>query len=253
MESSDSHVIADEAGANVGHPAVGHPTWLRLDGLAEGEADEVGGAGEVAGSGAVAGGGKRDGRKRLEADVESAQEGCAGRGEQLLLDAGRKDGRALEKLDGGGCGNGQDAVSTLYRAGADVEGGAVPAIGGEGFDGDGRADDVDDGVLGADLVEVDGLGRAIVNLGLSLGEEFEGFEREGLRGRADGSAGDDLADLGQSAMVVGSSVRGVSVSVGMGVFGLVRVFVLVGVRVLMENFAGQVDVAVDEDIDFGRS
>ena len=109
----------------------------------------------------------------------------------------------MEKLGGGGRGNGQDSVGTLHGAAADVEGGAIPAVGGEGFDGDGRADDVHDGVLGADLVEVDGLGRAVVNLGLGLGEQLEGFEREGLRGRADGSAGDDLPDLGQAAMDVG--------------------------------------------------
>ena len=46
-------------------------------------------------------------------------------------------------------------------------------------------------------------------------------------------------------------VRGVNVSVGWR--RSVRVFVLVGVSLLVEDFAGQVDVAVDDDIDFGRS
>ena len=73
-------------------------------------------------------------------------------------------------------------MSALDGAAAGVERRAVPAVGGDGFDGDGGADDVNDGVFGADLVEVDGLGRAVVNLGLGLGEELEGFEREGLGG-----------------------------------------------------------------------
>jgi hypothetical protein len=95
-------------------------------------------------------------------------------------------------------------------------------------------------------VEVDGLGRTVVNLSLSLGDQREGVERESLRGRADGGSGDDLPDLRQAAMIVGMRVN-------VSLRRSVRVFVLVGVSVLMEDFAGQVDGAVDEDIDFGGS
>ena len=124
---------------------------------------------------------KRDRWKRLKADVEGFEERRAGGREQLLWNAGRVRRALREEARRWRRGDGQDAVRALYGAAADVERGAVPLIGCDGFDGDGRADDVDDGVFGADLVEVDGLGWTIVNLGLSLGEQFEGFEREGLR------------------------------------------------------------------------
>jgi hypothetical protein len=97
-------------------------------------------------------------------------------------------------------------VSAVYGAAADVEGGTIPGIGGEGFDGNGGADDIGDCVLGADLVKVDGLGMAIVNLGLGLGEELESSDSEALCGGADGGAGDDLADLFESTVDVGRLV-----------------------------------------------
>jgi len=80
-------------------------------------------------------------------------------------------------------------------------------------------------------VKVDRLGIAIVNLGLGLGEEVEGLDREGLGGGADGSGGDDLANLRQAAMDLGCVSAG-RILAGVGMLVLVRV--LVTVRVLVE-------------------
>ncbi len=147
----------------------------------------------------------------FEADIKGAQDGSTGGGEQLLLNAGGKDGRAAKKLNRGGGGDGQNAVGALDSAAAGVEGGAVPGSAAMCFDGNSRADDVDDGIFGADLVKVDRLGRTIVNFGLGMGEEFKGREGKGLGSGADGSAGDDLADFGESSMDVRMRVgRGLS-------------------------------------------
>jgi hypothetical protein len=187
-------------------------------------------------------------------NVESLEERGSGGGEKFLLDAGGIDGRAAEKLGGGGRGNGQDSVSALDGASADVEGGAVPAAGGDVLDGYGSADDIDDGIFGANFMKMDGFGRAIVNFGLGLGEKLEGFEGKSLGGGADGRAGDDFADLRQAAM----GVRGVLVLVRVGLVMLVgmRVGVSVGVLVVMllrRRFEvdGLVGASVDEDIDLG--
>ncbi len=125
-------------------------------------------------------------------------------------------------------------------------------VGGERFDGDRSADDVHDGVFRADLVEVDGLGRAIVNLALGLGEQQKGFEREGLGSGADRGAGDDLADFGEAAMdmrvrrgwlrlvrVRRVRVRLVRVSVGVPSFVTVRVGRFVRVEQNRDRGAGR--------------
>jgi hypothetical protein len=93
-------------------------------------------------------------------------------------------------------------VSAFYGAAADVECGAIPTVNSKGLDGHGRADDVNDGVFRANLMKVDGLGIAIVNFAFGAGQQLEGFERECLSGRADGSAGNDLTDFGEAAMDV---------------------------------------------------
>ena len=229
-----------------------------FDGFAQGEAEDVGDSGEFACSGAVPGGGESSGGARLKVNVESLEEGGPGGGEQLLLDAGGVDGRAAEELGGGGRGDGQDAVSALDGASADVEGGAVPASGGDVLDGYGGADDIDDGIFGADLVEMDGLGGAVVNLGLGLGEKLEGLDGKSLGSGADGGAGDEFADLWQSAMgvsgVLGLVRLGLLVRVGMRM--RVRMGVSVGVlaAVLFRRgfeVDGLVGASANEDIDLG--
>jgi hypothetical protein len=164
----------------------------------------------------------------LVAHVEGAEESSAGGGEQLLLNAGGEHGRATEKFGGGRRGNGENSVSALDGAAADIESGTIPGIDGESLHGNGRADDIDDCVLGADLVEVDGFGIAIVDSGFGLGEEFKSFYSKGLGHGADGSAGDDLANFGEAAM----DVRRVIVRFGvrMPAVGTLR---FVGVRVLV--------------------
>lgn len=93
-------------------------------------------------------------------------------------------------------------MGAVDSAAAEVEGRAVPGVGGDVLGGDGGADDVYDGIFGADLVKVDRLGIAIVNLGLGGGEEGKGAEGEIFSTGTDGGTGDNLANFGESAMGV---------------------------------------------------
>ncbi len=194
----------------------------------------------------------------FEADIEGTQNGCSGWGEQLLLDAGGKDRRAAKKLRVAGAGTGRTPCAHLTVP--------LPVLSAEQyqrsaamcFDGDGSADHIHNGVFRADLVKVDGLGRAIVNFALSLGQKQESLEREGLGGGADGRAGDDLADFSEAAMdveVLGFSVGALRLMrvrlvrmrvgvVGFSVVVRVRLFRVLGFEV--ERLVG---AAVDEDID----
>jgi hypothetical protein len=139
--------------------------------------------------------------------MEGLEDRGSGGSEQLFLRSGREHGRAAKKFGGGGRGNGQDSVGAADGASSDVEGGAIPGVGGEELNGYGRADDVHDGVFRANLVEMNGLRGLIVNGALGLGQKLKRVEGEGLGDGADGRAGDDLSDLGESAMDVGGSGR----------------------------------------------
>jgi hypothetical protein len=146
-------------------------------------------------------------------------------------------------------------MCALYGATADVQRGAVPRVGGEGLNGHGRANDIDNGVFGTHLVEVDRFGIAIMNLALGLGEQFERLEGERLRNRADGSVGDNLANLLKAAVdvrLVGLTGGSVLVSVLMFVSVSVLVLVSVFMRMWRVEVGRLVGAAMDQDIDLGR-
>ena len=99
-------------------------------------------------------------------------------------------------------------------AAADVEGRGEPAIDAEGFGSGGGADDVDDGVDCADLVEVDLFDGDGMDDGFGLAEKLEGAAGAGFYGVGERGGGDDLEDGGEVA------VGGVCLGVwGLGVGG----------------------------------
>ena len=121
-----------------------------------------------------------------------------------------------------GGGNRQHAVLAPHRAGAERDGRADHLVDAQQLQGDGRPDDVHDAVDGADLVEVDLLDGAAVDLGLGLGQSVEDGPRP--VGGPLGQAGvvDQVQDVGEAPAVV-RLVSGRPV-------GLVRMGVLVRLR-----------------------
>ena len=147
--------------------------------------------------------------------AEGADEGGAGGGDELFLEVGGVGGQAAEEVGGGGRGDGEVAVGAVDHAAADVERGAVPVEGlagiGEGLlvevvDAGGGGDDVDDGVDGSDLVEVDLVDGDVVDFGFGGAEELEGVDGEVFDGLGEGGVADEVADDGEGA-AVGCSVR----------------------------------------------
>ena len=97
---------------------------------------------------------------------------------------------AAQKVGCGGRRDREAAVGAVDHAAADVEGGAVPAVDGERVDAGAAGYDIDDGVDGADLVEVNFFDVDVVDFGFAGAEEFEGvdgglFDRSGQVGGVD--------------------------------------------------------------------
>jgi hypothetical protein len=65
------------------------------------------------------------------------------------------------------------------------------------------ADDVDDGVEGADFVEVDLVAGGVVDLGFGIGEAGEGGDGGFFDGVGEGGVLDDGGDVGEVAMGIG--------------------------------------------------
>lgn len=156
--------------------------------------------------------------------------------------------KAAEQVGGRGRRNGEVAVGALDHAAAYVERRAVPNEGlaglGEGLriegvDGGAPGDDVDDGVDGADLVEVDLVDGDVVDPGFGGAEEIEGLEGEVFDGFGEGGRADEVADGGEGA-AMGVLVWLVLMRVGLVCVGLVcvgfgvGVFVRVGVAGLVK-------------------
>jgi hypothetical protein len=118
----------------------------------------------------------------------------------------------------------------LNGATADVEGRGDPAVDGKVLGPYGGTDDVDDGVNGADLVEVDALDRDAVNGGFGFTEELERAAGVVLHCIGKRGSGDDAEDGGERAVFVLVSLL---VSVFAGVFVITGVFVGMGVFVLV--------------------
>ena len=129
------------------------------------------------------------------------QRGAGGRHQfERLIDLGY--GESLEEFHRGRRGVGEHAVGALDDA--------VPAgkradrygIHSEPVQPGAAADDVDDGIQGADLVDVDLVGRCAMHSGLGLRDAFEDSEAGGLDRRGQCGALDHAADIGQASPVV---------------------------------------------------
>ena len=132
-------------------------------------------------------------------------------------------------------GDGERAVLAFYGAAADVERRREPAIDAERFAAGRRADDIDNGVDGADLVKVNLLDGNGVNGRLGLAQQLKGAAGAGLHRIAQGSGRDD-AENGRERAVRGVGVfLLVRMRLGVGVLGVgvrfVRVLMRVFVRV----------------------
>ena len=103
------------------------------------------------------------------------------------------------------------------------------------FASDGGADDVDDGVDGANFVEVDIFDGHGVDAGFGFAEELEGAGGASFYGGGERRGLDDGEDRGEGAVVLmGVFVRmrmGVNGAVGVGVFVRVAMLVIVGMAV----------------------
>ncbi len=195
-----------------------------LVGFAEGEAEDVGEVFGVAGACAVADVLDAHGGLRAEGGVEGADESGTGGGDQFLFDMGGVGGESAEQVGGGGRGDGEAAVGAIDHAATDVERGGVPAVDVERVDSGAGGNDIDDGIDGADFVEVDFFDVDVMDFGFGGAEEFEGVDGGLLDGSGEAGGLDEGADGGEGATV------GVWLACFMFVLGLrlVGVGVLVG-------------------------
>ena len=115
----------------------------------------------------------------------------------------RVDRRPLQQPHGGRRRHGELAVRARHRAAADVERRRDDAVGAEPFHREHGADDVDDRVDGADLVQVDAVERHVVNRGLGFGEPVEQRDGARLPGRRQRRTADVALDVGEAVMTLG--------------------------------------------------
>ena len=83
-----------------------------------------------------------------------------------LLNVRRVRGNAAQEVGCGGGGDGEGAVGAFDGATSHIDRRAVPGADVQMDDTGGGADDIDDGVYGSDLVEVNLVNRHVVDLGL---------------------------------------------------------------------------------------
>ena len=104
---------------------------------------------------------------------ECGDDGRAGGRRQLAFDIERGQRHAAQQLAGRGSRNRAAAVGDFDETVAGWHGRANDSFDAEQVEADRRADDVGDGIDGADFVEVHLLDRAAVDLGLGLGQLLE--------------------------------------------------------------------------------
>ena len=93
------------------------------------------------------------------------------------------------------------AVGGVGPAGAEGDGGGIELGDVEGVQAGGGGGDVDDGVDGADLVEVDLVGGGAVDFGFGFGEAGEDVDRGLLDLGREVGGFDEGADVGEAAVV----------------------------------------------------
>ena len=135
-----------------------------------------------------------------------------------------------------GAGTGKRAVRNLDGAAPDVQRRRDDVVDAEPLHREHDADDVDDGVDGADFVQVNLVDRHVVDRGLGLAEALEQRLGAGLPRRRQRRVTDEVRDLAQRAMAVVASdcacARGRAVA-GMVVSVIVTMPVIVGVLVIV--------------------
>ena len=140
-----------------------------------------------------------------------ADDGRAGGGDELEVEAAVVGGEAGETLDRRGRGEREATVAGVDEAAAHGER-RDDEIGADVLEGGGAADDVDDGVDGADLVEVDVVDGHAVHLRFRAGEPLEGGKGAGEDWFGELGGAEQLADLAPGALRLG----GVDVDVEVG-------------------------------------
>ena len=113
---------------------------------------------------------------------ERRHDGRSRRRDEFGFGAGRINGNPFQELGHGGRRHGQDSVRRLDPALAHVEGGCIKLAGLEFLGEQDAAQDVDEGVIGACLVEMCLREFTAMNLGLGLEKIFENGQGAGLDG-----------------------------------------------------------------------
>ena len=136
-------------------------------------AEDVGTFRQIAGAKSVADLFRSEGVERAEFFHKVGEDGGAGGGGEFVRHVELANGDAAEVFGGGGGGEREFSMGALDGPGAvDRDGGGdLPHF--EVVDAGGGADEIDDRVDGAHLVEVDSLNRHAMKLGLGLGDAME--------------------------------------------------------------------------------
>ena len=190
------------------------PAQHRVARCADHDLRGVGLAVEIAGAGAEAAAVDRHRRHRAEPRGERGQQRRARRSGELHaeVDAAGGGADAGEQLHHRGGRVGQEPVGGSHHPGAGDDHRAVHDVDVEHLERGAGADDIDDGVEAADLVEVDLLGRPAVEAPLGLGEGGEDGEGTASDAIGQPSLFDEGGDVGG-----GAHDRGlVGVDVGLG-------------------------------------
>ena len=179
-----------------------HLVHVRLVGIADQHAQHVRRLPEVVMPRAVADGADLHRRQRAERGRVRREQQRAGRRQQLGLRATGEDRRVTEQAHRGRRRHGEHTVRRVDHAAPDVDRRADDAVGLEPVEREDRADDVDDGVERADLVQVHALHRHLVNGRFRLCQPLEQGLCAVLPCRRQRGPVDVGEDFGQAAMRV---------------------------------------------------
>ena len=135
------------------------------------------------------------------------EDGGAGGGEELELDVGPVGDGAAAGEEPGSCGgrDGEAAVGGFDPAAAGVDGRYDDAVDAQQVEADDGADDIEDGVGGADFVELDLVDGGAVDVGFGFGEAAEDLAGFLFYLRLQVGGGDAGVDVGVGVVVVAAA------------------------------------------------
>lgn len=185
--------------------------------MSEGGAEDVGSGGVMARAESVTNALGGEMGEGLKAFGKLGEQGGAGGGEHFVrfVALGERNATGGEDFQGGGGGQGEASVGTADKTGAFDNGAGQHAGSAEGIEGEAGADDIDDGIDGADLMELDVLGGATVDFTFGDGDPLEDGQGAFLDPGVEGALGDQAADLGMGT-TVGMGLGGILGAMGMG-------------------------------------